>query len=326
MFEEAGKLPLAELCRQLAVVEGGDEYLKPRNVGILFFNDNPQDREFFPYARIEVVQFLDGLGGDNLEEKTFTGPLHQQLRDALTYLKNVVIKERVTKVKGQAEARRRVNYPYAAIEEALVNAVYHRSYELREPIEVRVNPDKIEILSYPGPDASIANDALNKKRIVARRYRNRRIGEFLKELGLTEGRATGIPKIYDSMERNGSPRPHIQTDEGRTHFLIELPVHPAFKAPVEVPVKVPVKVPVIEGISLNNTERKILSLCKVRAAGRKEILAELGYSKLVGSVRLALGRLKELHLLELTIPGKPNSRNQRYRITDKGRQVLEVVK
>ena len=326
LFEEVGKLPLAELCRQLAVVEGGDEYLKPRNVGILFFNDNPQDREFFPYARIEVVQFLDGLGGDNLEEKTFTGPLHQQLRDALTYLKNVVIKERVTKVKGQAEARHRVNYPYEAIEEALVNAVYHRSYELREPIEVRVNPDKIEILSYPGPDASIANDALNKKRIVARRYRNRRIGEFLKELGLTEGRATGIPKIYDSMERNGSPRPHIETDEGRTHFLIVLPVHPAFKAPVEVPVKVPVKVPVIEGFSLNNTERKILSLCKVRAVGRKEILAELGYSKLVGSVRLALGRLKELHLLELTIPDKPNSRNQQYRITDKGRQVLGVVK
>ena len=86
-----------------------------------------------------------------------------------------------------------------------------------------------------------------------------------------------------------------------------LPMHPAFKAPVEVPVKVPVKVPVIEGSSLNNTERKILSLCKVRAVGRKEILAELGYSKLVGSVRLALGRLKELHLLELTIPDKPNA-------------------
>jgi ATP-dependent DNA helicase RecG len=240
----------------------------------------------------------------------------------LTYLKNVVIKERVTKVKGQAEARRCVNYPYEAIEEALVNAVYHRSYELREPIEVRVNPDKIEILSYPGPDASIANDALNKKRIVARRYRNRRIGEFLKELGLAEGRATGIPKIYDALEQNGSPRPHIQTDEGRTHFLIELPVHPAFKAPVEAPVKAPVA----EGVSLNNTERKILLLSEVRAVGRKELLVELGYSTLVGSVKLALGRLKGLHLLELTIPDKPNSRNQRYRITDKGRRVLGVVK
>jgi hypothetical protein len=65
-------------------------------------------------------------------------------------------------------------------------------------------------------------------------------------------------------------------------YLIELPVHPAFKAPVEAPVKVPVKapvkvpvkapvkVPVIEGSSLNNNmERKILLLRKVRAVGRQ---------------------------------------------------------
>jgi ATP-dependent DNA helicase RecG len=41
------------------------------------------------------------------------------------------------------------------MKEALVNAMYHRSYELREPVEVRVNPDGIVILSYPGPDPSI---------------------------------------------------------------------------------------------------------------------------------------------------------------------------
>lgn len=34
-----------------------------------------------------------------------------------------------------------------------------------------------------------------------RRYRNLRIGEFLKELDLTEGRATGIPKILKVMAR-----------------------------------------------------------------------------------------------------------------------------
>src|SRR5207247_5362823 len=123
--------------------------------------------------------------GNKLEEKIFRGPLHHQLRDALTYLRNMVVEERVTKIAGQAEAERVFNYPYEAIEEALVNAVYHRSYELREPIEVRVNPDRIEILSYPGPDPSISLKDLNERRFVTRRYRNRRIGEFLKELDLT---------------------------------------------------------------------------------------------------------------------------------------------
>ena len=40
--------------------------------------------------------------------------------------------------------------------EAVVNAVYHRSYEEREPIEVRISPDELVVLSFPGPDRSIA--------------------------------------------------------------------------------------------------------------------------------------------------------------------------
>lgn len=50
------------------------------------------------------------------------------------------------------------------------------------------------------------------------------IGEFLKELDLTEGRSTGIPKILKVMKENGSPPPKFVTDEDRTSFLIRLPV------------------------------------------------------------------------------------------------------
>ncbi len=67
----------------------------------------------------------------------------------------------MVKQKDRAEAIRLFNYPFPAIEEALVNAVYHRSYEQQEPVEVRINPDRIEIVSYPGPDASIRIEALN---------------------------------------------------------------------------------------------------------------------------------------------------------------------
>lgn len=103
-----------------------------------------------------------------------------------------------------------------------MNAVYHRSYEQPELVEVRVNPTEIEIVSYPGPDASIKVEALNGERIVARRYRNRRIGEFLKELDLTEGGCTGIPTIREAMSENGSSPPRFSTDDGRTYFLAEL--------------------------------------------------------------------------------------------------------
>jgi predicted HTH transcriptional regulator len=80
--------------------------------------------------------------------------------------------------------------------------------------------------SPTGPDALIRTEALNGDKIVARRYRNRRIEEFLKELDLTAGRCTGIPTIRAAMAENGSLPPRFSPDEGRTHFLVELPVHP----------------------------------------------------------------------------------------------------
>ena len=83
----------------------------------------------------------------------------------------------------QAQAERFRSFPLAAIEEALVNAIYHRSYEEREPVEVRITPQELAILSFPGPDRSIRMKDLRAGRAISRRYRNRRIGDFLKELG-----------------------------------------------------------------------------------------------------------------------------------------------
>ena len=57
---------------------------------------------------------------------------------------------------------------------------------------MRVLPDKIEVVSHPGPDRSITAEGLRTYRVFNRRYRNRRIGEFLKEMHLTEGRNTGF--------------------------------------------------------------------------------------------------------------------------------------
>lgn len=147
------------------------------------------------------MQFPDGLGGDRIIEKTFRGPLHQQLREALQYIQNMVIQERVYKIDNRAEADRIFNYPYAAIEEVLSNAVYHKGYDVREPIEVRVLPDRIEVVSHPGPDRSITEEGLKTYRVFNRRYRNRRIGEFLKEMHLTEGRNTGFRKILNALEK-----------------------------------------------------------------------------------------------------------------------------
>ncbi len=58
------------------------------------------------------------------------------------------------------------------------------------------------ILSYGGPDRSIIMDAIQRaERLKSRRYRNRRLGDYFKELQLSEGRGTGIPTIQDELRK-----------------------------------------------------------------------------------------------------------------------------
>lgn len=80
----------------------------------------------------------------------------------------------------------------------------------------------IEIVSFPGPDRSVTQEGLKRYKVSNRRYRNRRIGDILKELHLTEGRNTGFGKILSALEENGSPKPEFETDEGHNYFITRL--------------------------------------------------------------------------------------------------------
>ena len=252
------------------------EHTKPKNVGLMFFSLEPE--KFFPYAQIDVVQFPDDLGGDQIIEKTFKGPLHHQLREALQYIRNVVLTERVQKLPDVAEANRFFNYPYVAIEEALSNAVYHKGYDIREPIEVRVLPDRIEILSHPGADRSISIEGLKSYRVSSRRYRNRRIGEFLKELHLTEGRNTGFQKIIRALKANGSPMPIFETDEERTYFLTTFLIHPDF-TDKDDGINVGLNDGITNSANLTDNEQTVLYLIqKDQTVTASEIAVSMGVS------------------------------------------------
>ena len=141
-------MPFEQLCWQMQIIGGTPEFIRPKNVGLLFFSENPE--KYIPYARIELVRFYDDVG-DHFDEKILHGPM-----------------------------------------------------------------------------PPITNDDLQNERVLSRNYRNRRIGDFLKELDMTEGRSTGFPKIYRAMRNNGSPDPVFKTDDLNQYFLAELPIHPAF--------------------------------------------------------------------------------------------------
>lgn len=313
LYSDSLKRPLADLASDMRLIGGPSEMRKPLNVGLMFFNERPD--VFFGYARIEVVDKPDPTG-IGMTEKVFTGPLDRQLRDALSYIQNYIIKEKVTKVPGRAEAERIYNYPYAAVEEALSNAVYHKSYQIGEPITVSVTPDRMEITSLPGPDRTIPAEDIANRKMVSRRYRNRRIGDFLKELKLVEGRNTGIPTILRAMRQNGSELPNFETDNERTYLTVILPVQKSFlRREKENSQKTKTRK------SVSDIKQLILAiLSKEKELSTPALAKQMGYVKVTSAVTKAVRELMESGKIEYTEPDNPRSRNQKLRLTDSGRK------
>ncbi|WP_193771011.1 RNA-binding domain-containing protein [Candidatus Magnetaquicoccus inordinatus] len=230
--ELADELDTGRLYRHFRIVEAVNSHYVPKNIGLLFFSQDPGF--WFPGARIEVVQFAaTDKSGDVLAERIFAKqPIHEQLRACLAYLES--LSGRLTKkLSNSFQASRWLDYPIPAVREALVNAVYHRSYEkehILEPSKVYLFPDRMEIISHPGPLPGIEMHHLSGEiSLPPVSARNRRIGELLKDLGLAEGRGTGIPKLRRVMRQNGSGPPRFDFDENRTYLRVTLPVHPEYQ-------------------------------------------------------------------------------------------------
>ena len=218
----------ATIYRHMGITASVNNHEVPRNVGLLFFSEDP--RRWFAGARIVVAQFADNGAGRVQDEHVFHGPLPAQLHRCLSHLETLS-RSHVQKQRERSQVRGWVSYPIPVVREALVNAAYHRGYrpDVMEPTKVCLYPDRIEVISYPGPMPGLEPHHFRKgASIPPIGARNPRVGEFLKSLGLAEGWHTGVPTMFEEMAANGSPAPRFDFDTG--WFRATLPAHPEYAA------------------------------------------------------------------------------------------------
>jgi len=127
-----------------------------------------------------------------------------------------------------------------------------------------------------------------------------------------------IPKILKVMQENGSPAPEFESDDGRTHFLIRLPVHS--RAPRLTTGEVTPQV------TQQVTPQVHLLLTTIRGElTRAEIMEGLELKDRMHFANEYLQPALDAGLIEMTIPDKPTSSKQRYRLTDQGRRLAGKV-
>lgn len=244
-----------------------------------------------------------------------------------------------------------VEYPERAVHEALVNAFIHRDYLVTgSEVHVDIFDDRLEITSPGGMPGERSLEDFDIRSMPSIR-RNPLLADMCERLKIMERRGSGVKKIFEDYTKNfknpGARMPKLESfptyfrttlpnliygynDEQLANVLhsvtpVATPVATPVMPPVVPPVMPPVTPPVMPPVGkpsetlIDAVQRKVLAALKVGGVMSTSELAEkVGISQPKDMRRRYLRLLLDMGLVEYTIPHKPNSRLQKYRITEKG--------
>ena len=120
----------------------------PTCVGILLFAEQPE--RFLPGAYVDLVLYRhDEADGNAADRKRFFGPVPEQIEQAVSWLRASPLNP-VGSVKDGGGRHDFPAYDDRALQEAVVNALVHRDYEVRgSQVIINMFPDRI-VFRNPG--------------------------------------------------------------------------------------------------------------------------------------------------------------------------------
>jgi len=287
-----------------------------RNAGVLFFAKNV--RRFFNQAYITC---LLAKGTDKvhiLDRKDFDGGVVADIEDALRFI------ERNTRLAYRIETLRRQNiheYPMKGLREAITNAVMHRDWFVDGAnVFVEIYTDRIEVVSPGGLPKGMTLADLGRKSV----RRNALIADLLHHIGFIEKAGTGVKRIRDEAREGGYPEPVWEANSFTTAIFRPNPDVRAAATAQAGAQSGPSRDQAGTKLALSRHQVDILRRCR-REQPMTSLMEVAGRSDRTKFRSQVLGPLLAEGLLDLTIPDKPRSSKQRYRLTPLGAAALERI-
>lgn len=281
---------------------------QPTHACILLFTGDEN-----PHSTIMAGRFADP--STIKDSITIRSDLFSQVGMVMDFIRKHINKEFI--VTGEPFHEERWQYPLNALREIVINMIVHRNYQDHNDSIIKIYNDRIEFFN-PGR----LLEPLTVEKLISGDYlsvaRNKQVASAFKEAGIIEKYGSGIQRIFQSFKQYGLKLPLLQ--ELQHGFRVVVYNEKETVALQDTHQVIPQVTHQVETEGLSPTERLLLimegELSRAQLQQRLNLLDRSHFRKTYLIPAL------EKQFIEMTIPDKPNSRHQKYRLTKKGKLFL----
>ncbi len=313
---------VTEYCKKIGYDKGDAEYYLRHNhdfitmqgdgehisgAAILLFGKKPE--RFFPRARIRFVRYEGKTAevGDRMnviKDEKFSGRILDQVRETLAFVKTQI--REYTKLGDGAVFQTTPEFPEFCWTELIVNAAAHRDYSISgTDIQIKMFDDHFTVESPGILPGLVRVDNIREFHFS----RNPKIVEMLSEYDLVKEFGEGVDRVYRDMAEAGLPEPEYRQSEfmlfatlknknwGKEDASWADTAHDR-----------------AHDTAQDVTQDKytaILTFCDLPRT-RQEIMSYMGFSSRRQFNEHYLKPLISSGKLAMTLPDKPQSKNQKY--------------
>lgn len=291
------------------------------NAARLFFSKTPP-------MQLRCAVFAGTKSDTIIDRHDFDGDILELIEEAQKYiLKNIHIGMRLKGLYREDIPEISV----AALREVIINAFCHRDYRSPDYIHIAIFKNRVEIRNPGELFEGLTIREIRKGNVSKRR--NPLIANLFRRIQMVEAWGRGMPLILQN-EPNAKfkiiakifiasfDRPSFTKNEGERD---DQPTQVASRVtrPKSRPESQPEFSTSSVPVQFQSLEDRILDILTEGALPTSILSQRLGQKRVSGQLKVVLNKLLSESCVEFTIPDKPNSRLQKYRLTEKGRRFLK---